>query len=720
MSENESLPEAGFRHKRRDVPGKSSDPGVKPVSEISGGGPHRAFGIEEISGKLVLSVRDALENRRLLIALPFSMIVGILAYRAARFEPSSAALAFVGVIVVAALLFNLRKQALPLLVLFGAFWVGVILLPAHGALFGTGMVRGVFYGTYTAQVDAIHSNDGNRARLIISRIAPVEGARAPPVRRARILVGADEAPRVGATIRAPMRLYKVPGPVVPGGFDSQFQAYFDGIGAFGSVTGTLEVLQSPQSINFFRFVQETREAIGNRIDQSLSPPISGIARALIIGDQGQVDEGIRKNLAASGLAHVLAISGLHLSMVAGGVFAAVRMALAFSYRLGQRLDVKKVAALGGMGAALIYLGLSGASVSAIRATLMLLLVFGAVLAGRRALTMRNVAFAALFVIIIDPASIFRPSFQLSFAAVIALVGAYEGYRRQRSSEEGWLKKLFNFSAGIALTSIIAGAATALFAAYHFQQIAPLGALGNMVAIPLVAFIVLPAALIAVLLMPLGIEPVFLQVMGWGIEQIVAVAAYVAGLSDGFVSAPVLGPFALVVGFLALGWFAFFPGRLRIAGLLAAIPLLLAFGRLPPPDVMIADTTQAVAVREEGGLFLISGRSNTFATNAWGETYLEPITGASEDVNCDALGCIAQRENFILALVKGRDAFGEDCEAADLVVTRIPAPAFCATLSQVIDKDDLEQKGVHWARWTGEEFWIRPAIVDVNRPWRPQY
>ncbi len=646
------------------------------------------------------------------------LIVGILAYRATRFEPSIAAMALIAIVLAGVLLRNLHRQNLPLFVLLAAFWLGFVLLPIHGALFGTGMVRGVFYGTYNARVDAVHSNDGDRARLIISQITALEERRIPPVRRARILVPAEQVPEIGATITAPMRLYKVPGPVVPGGFDSQFQAYFDGIGAFGSTTGALEIVQTPQNLDIFRIIQDTRDTIGERIDLSLSAPASGIARALIIGDQGQVDENIRNNLAASGLAHVLAISGLHLSLVAGGVFAAIRMGLAFSYGLGQRINIKKVAAIGGMCAALIYLGLSGASVSATRATLMLLLVFGAVLAGRRALTMRNVAFAALFVILIDPASIFRPSFQLSFAAVTALVGAYEGYRSKRTGERGWIKKLFHFSAGIALTSIIAGAATALFAAYHFQQIAPLGALGNMVAIPMVAFVVLPSALIAVLLMPLGVESVFLQVMGWGIEQIVAVAAFVAGLSDGFVSAPILGEPALFIGFLALGWFAFFPDRLRIAGLLAAIPLLLAFGRLPPPDIMIADTTQAIAVREEGGLYLVSGRANTFATNAWGETYLEPISGTTENVTCDASGCIAQRDEFTLALVKGRDAFAEDCEMADLVVTRIKAPPFCSTLTQVIERDDLEQKGVHWARWTGDEFWIRPAIVDVSRPWRP--
>ncbi len=678
MSENRApsvAPDPDTRNKKHDAPvqrpGQALSRGVLPR-------PIPILDIREMPRALASSVHHALDNRRLLIALPFALIVGILAYRATRFEPSSVIMSLIAILLGAVLVRNLRRQTLPFWVMIGAFWIGFLLLPVHGALFGTGMIRGVFYGIYSAKVDAIHSNDANRARLIISDVEPFEAGRSPPVRRARILIPAEQVPRVGEIIRAPMRLYKVPGPVVPGGFDSQFQAYFDGIGAFGSTTGALEVLQSPQQIDLFRFIQETRDTIGTRIDQTLSPPASGIARALIIGDQGQVDEGIRDNLAAAGLAHVLAISGLHLSLVAGGVFAAIRMGLAFSYSLGQRINVKKTAALGGMAAAVIYLGISGASVSAIRATLMLLLVFGAVLAGRRALTMRNVAFAALFVIVIDPASIFRPSFQLSFAAVTALVGAYEGYRRQRTNRQGWFQKLFGFGAGIALTSIIAGAATALFAAYHFQQIAPLGALGNMVAIPMVAFVVLPAALIGVLLMPLGIEPIFLQVMGWGIERIIAVADFVAGLSEGFVSAPVLGAPALLIGFFALGWFAFFPGRMRIAGLLAAIPLLMVFGRLPPPDVMIADSTQAIAVREGTGLFLISGRTNTFATNAWGETYLEPITGISENLSCDALGCIARRDNFTLALVKGRDAFVEDCEVADLVVTRLKAPPFCST------------------------------------------
>ncbi|VAW14739.1 DNA internalization-related competence protein ComEC/Rec2 [hydrothermal vent metagenome] len=668
-------------------------------------------------------VSTALAKRRLLIAQPFAMVLGILAYRSARFEPSPYALGAVMLAIVMTLFIVRRSGSLlPAIALVLGFWAGFSLLYVNGALFGTNMLYGVVYGKFSARVDAIHSNDGQKARLIISNIVPLEkGARAPPLRRARIMVPADNLADIGDIISASMRLYKVPGPVVPGGYDSQFHSYFDGIGAFGSATGPVSLLKRSGEIDFFRFVADIRTAIGKRIDLTLKPPAAAIARALIIGDQGQIDQKVRANLAAAGLAHVLAISGLHLSLVAGGVFAAMRMLLCASYVVGQRLNVKKTAAIFGIAAALIYLALSGAGVSAIRATLMLLLVFGAVLAGRRALTMRNVAFAAIFVILVDPSSVFRPGFQLSFAAVIALIGVYEGYRGDLAPiAKGWFKHFLHTFGTIALTSLIAGAATALFAAYHFQQTAPLGVLGNIVAIPIVAFVVLPSALISVLLMPFGFEPLFLKIMGWGIERIIDLAAYVSSLSAGMVSAPLLNPYALLIGFAALAWFAFFEGRERFVSLPVALVLLILFATSPSPDILVADSTKAIAVRQSDGLALISGRANSFAVRAWSKAYIEPIAARTEEKSCDIVGCYITRDRFSLALVKTRDGFEEDCQLADLVITRIKAPQSCSGATQVIDKSDLEQKGVHWGFWTGDKFMLRAAITDIFRPWRPKY
>ncbi len=157
-----------------------------------------------------------------------------------------------------------------------------------------------------------------------------------------------------------------------------------------------------------------------------------------MGDQSLISDETRDVMAASGLAHVYSISGLHLSLVAGGVFFLLRFGLASMSGWTQALPVKKIAAVGGILAACFYLLLAGgfANVPALRSTIMLGLIFGAILAGRRALTMRNVAIAALAIIVIDPASVFRASFQLSFAAVAALIGVYELPRKPRGARAG--------------------------------------------------------------------------------------------------------------------------------------------------------------------------------------------------------------------------------------------------------------------------------------------
>ncbi|HHS82844.1 MAG TPA: ComEC family competence protein, partial [Devosia sp.] len=570
-----------------------------------------------VPGLMSGSLAHALAQRRLLILMPFALVGGILLYRAARFEPSPVALGLIGLVLFASLwIWRHSVGVFPFVATLCGVWAGAILLPVHGALFGTEMVYGAVYGTYRAQVERIHSDDGMDARIVISHLEPVSDSVAAPLRKARVVVPSSLHVRIGDRIEARLRLYKVPGPVVPGGFDSQFHAYFDGIGAFGTVLGDMEVVRAPAPSGLDSLLQQLREGIGWRIDMGLGQPASGIARALIIGDQSRLEPQVRKDLAAAGLAHVLAISGLHLSLVAGGVFAAVRMLLAVSFTLSRHVDPKKVAALAGMAAALGYLALSGASVSASRATIMLVLVFGAVLAGRKALTMRNVAIAGLVLIIFSPAAIFRPGFQLSFAAVIALVGVYEGYRAPVLHQSGPVAGLVRWIGGIMLTSLIAGAATALFAAYHFQQVAPFGVFGNMAAIPLVALVVLPAGALSLIAMPLGMEGAFLSAMGWGIDRIIGVSRLVAAMGEGMIRAPLLGPNALLLGFAGLAAFAFFPTRLRygaVAFVVLTVPLL---GTMPPPDILVADSTQAIAIRMGHDLHLVKGRAASFAVRAW--------------------------------------------------------------------------------------------------------
>src|SRR5690606_38035320 len=233
----------------------------------------------------------------------------------------------------------------------------------------------------------------------------------------------------------------------------------------------------------------------------LEGPASAIGQAMVMGDQSAISDETRDVMAASGLAHIYSISGLHLSLVAGGMFFLLRLALASVPGWTQTLPIKKIAAIGGIVTACGYLLLAGgvANVPALRSTIMLGLIFGAILAGRRALTMRNVAIAALAIIIIDPASIFRASFQLSFAAVVALIGVYEMPRKPPDTQRKWSSRLWATIWATAVTSFIAGTATLLFSAYHFQPTAPLGVLGNVLVLPVVSLVIMPFAVLSVLL-----------------------------------------------------------------------------------------------------------------------------------------------------------------------------------------------------------------------------
>ncbi|HEY8595722.1 MAG TPA: ComEC/Rec2 family competence protein [Devosiaceae bacterium] len=689
-----------------------------PAASLPGTHPQGRF--RRIRASFEGAFADALTERRLFVLMPALMIAGAMAYRAAGFEPQPWAPPIIWLTLFVALVASRRKMAIFRWLLVGmAFWTGFTLIAAHGQLFGTTMLQTPRYGIYTAHVDEVSPGGGDTQRLVISGLSGLQGGRAVDVRRARISVSASTEIAAGDTIEGAIRFYPVPGPVRPGGYDPQFSSYFAGIGAYGAATGTLKVMPRTADAFPMGLIANLRATIGQRIDAALSVSEGAIARAVTIGDQSRIDEATRNVMAAAGLAHVLAISGLHLSLVAGGAFAVLRALLALSHGLTLRADIRRIAALGGAMVALTYLMLSGGGVSAVRATLMLLLMFGAMLAGRRALTMRNVAMAAMAVILLSPESVFQPGFQLSFAAVVGLIGVYE-FAGRSSPRWGRIDRMVRWLRDMAVTSLVAGGATALFAVYHFQQAAPLGVLANIVVVPLVGSIILPSAILGVLLIPLGYSGPAFKLMGWGIDRMLDTAHVVAGWSGVLPGPPLLAPVSLAIGLAALAWFAFLRNRWRFVGPLLAIPMVMGFGIDVRPDLLVADNSKAVAVRGEQGMALATGRRASFAPDAWSDAYREPILDHLAAEACDASGCFAHGAGgFTVAIVEDLSAFAEDCRSADLVIARLPAPAACRGRTTVIDTTDLARDGAEWLRWdpVHHSFSRRSAITDVNRPWR---
>lgn len=693
--------------------GDAVAPRLLPVSGQPHGSPNRAFG-------LLKAGAEALDERRLFVLLPFAIITGLIVSLAGTRQPEPVVLIAGACVLAIAGLIALRSLAASHLVaVLAAFWLGLALLSVHGALYGTEMLARPAYGTYDFRVDQVLATRPDGQRVVVSAIAPVENARDLPVRRARLAIREGPMLAPGDHVRGPVRFYPVPGPVLPDAFDTQFHAYFDGIGAYGATTRPPQIATASDPAGPEHLINELRQSIGARIDEILEQPSAGIARALITGDQSKVDETARDTMATAGLAHVLSISGLHLTLVAGGVFVALRMALAMSEGLARRVPVKRLAAAGGIVAALLYFSISGGSVAAVRATIMIILVLGAVVAGRRALTMRNVAIAALVVLLTDPASVFRPSFQLSFAAVVALIGAWELARqreREFASDRGLVRQVLGYFGGIAVTSFVAGAATLLFSIYHFQQTSPLGILGNLVSLPLVAFVMMPSAVLAMLAIPFGFETPFLLSMGWSIDRMLGLARLVESLSGGIDASPLLTPLALVFGLAALAWFAFLRSWHRLIGPAVLIPAVVLFALDRPPDVLIADTTQAVAARLDDDLVVVAGRANTFAVDVWRETYGDQMPAA--DIACDSIACVAtSARGFRLAIARDPAGLFEEC-GVDLIISRRETASTCGT-STVIGGPDLASGGVHWLRWddAARQFTIRRAIPDGDRPWR---
>ncbi|WIY54303.1 ComEC/Rec2 family competence protein [Devosia sp. YIM 151766] len=675
--------------------------------------------------RMAVSFTDAFAGaaayRRLFVLLPFSMIAGLIVYAILADEPGWLALAAGGVLgcaLLAGAAYFKSLAAMRLAVQFAAFWLGFCLLPAHALLFGTQMLAFPAYGTFEAQVDAVLSADDSRQRILVSQLTPQDGARPVDIRRARLSLPSEPELRPGDHLRAALRLAPVPGPVLPGSHDGQFHSYFIGVGAYGSATGAVERIRLGNDADFARQVQGLRSYIAGRIDLALDGPSAAIGKSMVMGDQSDIDDDTRDVMAASGLAHIYSISGLHLSIVAGGIYWLVRLLLAFIPAL-VAWPVKQIAAMVGIVAAFLYLLLAGGvdNVPAFRSTLMLALVFGAVLAGRRALTMRNVAIAAILIILIDPASVFRPSFQLSFAAVVALIGVYETPRK-RDGAKTKLERLGHLVAATAWTSFIAGLATLLFSAYHFQQTAPLSVLGNVMALPFVGLIMW-AGVAAMLVMPLGLDGLCFQLMGWGIDGMLLIAELVAGWSEGLTGNPLLADWTLVAGLAALAWFAFLTTRWRLLAPVLLVPAILAFGLEPRPDVLIADTTQAVAIRDGDGMGLASGRTGSFAVNVWSRHYQTEIARTHSGAVCDGIGCIVQTPDYSIAIVRNAAAFAEDCGRHDLLIARIRPPNSCAAGNGLIGPSQLAGGGVHWLHWNASagRFDIRPAMVNLNRPWR---
>lgn len=699
---------------------------------------------EDYLRALLAAMREDLRARIYWAVVIFA--AGIVIYFALPFEPPIA-MAFLFVAAPAAL-WPLCKHKPGLRFATGAVFLlalGLAFASFRSAQFAGPLILEELGPTeLTGRLVRIEERQKGAIRITIERLEIARLAAAETPERLRISVRTRRDHLLpGAIISTRAILLPLSGPVIPGGYDFARQIWFQGIGGSGFAVGEVKVLERPPTASWSERLETLRLRVAARIRASIEGPTSAVAAALLTGLRGGIPEQAVDNLRRTGLAHLLAISGLHMALFVGTSFFLFRAILAAIPRLAARYPIRKWAAVAAWFVGLGYLFLSGMAISTQRAFIMVTIALLAVLLDRRAISMRLVAIAAAVVLMLQPEALFSPGFQMSFAAVVALVAVYKAVRpllwRLRARESRYLGTLRLYFLGIVLSTLVAEAAIAPFSIFHFNRMALLGIPANLVAMPVMGFWVMPAGLLALFLMPFGLEALPLAVMGSGLEVILSTAAEISAVPHSTLELSQMPQATLAL--LALGglWLALWQDRrLRSLAVLLFLAAGLIWANTTPPDILVGRDGRLVAIRhwQSGLYYFSSGRAERFSRQAWQramaqQDYLgfdalaaahDPDLGHSRFA-CRPEGCIYHWPKgprggpAVLALTRKPDGFRLDCRQADLLITPLRAPRDCGGPRLVIDRGFVRRAG-GLALWFEEDGKIRLQGTNDTRGLRP--
>ena len=566
----------------------------------------------------LLRVAIAAQQGRFALWLPVFMGAGVLLYFSLRAEPPVWAGAIVALPAALGLLLA-RGWTRPLLLaaLAGATGFAAAQVATARALPLEPLPRQAVQ--LSATVAAIEPLPEGR-RITLAQVHLDGGPTLHRLLRIRLRVqrschaGTGDEIGVRALVQAPSP------PAYPGGWDLQRDAFFSGLAGYGFALGPVELRGRHPVTGLAGSLQTLRETIARRFEAVLPGAPGAVAATLFTGVPSAIPEPDREAFRASGLAHLLAVAGLHIGIVMGLAFGATRMLLAACEHTALHWPTKQVAALAALAAGGFYMVLTGMHVPIIRSFAMAGLFTLAILTGRRAISLRGLALAAGVLIVTEPDQVPGVSFQMSFSAVLALIAGYEALRPHLHALYGdgalWRRCALHLAA-LALTSALAGTASAPFGAYHFGRLQTYFVLANMVAVPLTAIWVMPAGLIALGLLPFGLERLALVPMGWGLDAILWVARTTAGFPYAIVDVPHMPAWGLgLVGF-GMAWLGLWRGRVRLAGTALIAAGLISPVLIRPPDLLVSADARMVGVRTAAGMFVEheSGASK-FTRDAW--------------------------------------------------------------------------------------------------------
>lgn len=598
----------------------------------------------------------------------------------------------------------LQKILVASLVVLGlwlAAWQGV----HQGTLFLDKQYR---YVPITATVEEVIAT-ASKHKLILRDVTSSEITRDAPLRLRITARLYDLELEEGDVIRAKATIFPPSRPSLSSGFDFTRYFFYQGIDGVGYATGKITLVDEAPDKAWAAWdarLQAVRQSLADYLLRVMSQPESGVAVALATGQKDAITPKTREALQDSSLGHMLAISGMHMGIVCGVIFFALRWALANIPSIALRAPIKQYAAWVGLLMGALYLGMANFPISAVRAYTMIAIVFAAILLNRQADTLRSIVLAALCILLVAPSSVVSIGFQLSFCATLALVLSYRRMRdmneRKRVKERPFWLRLPIYMGEMGLTSLIAGLVTAPLVAYHFNHFTLYGIAANVLSLPVLSFMVAPSMLLSVLAMPLGMQSWLLDIAELGIGWIVQVASFIAAMPHATLHIPPLSGFAVLVIMPCI--FIFITAQHRKQRLICVVMVILALASCllhDQPDILVAEDASAIAVRREQDWLLLKGSPRNFHVEQWaqalGGAFVTYKKAKPEDWACDKAGCDGEVKGKQVRLRFDYKVKAPLClEGSDIVISSFYSNRWkCAAPDAVrVDRDELEMKGAH--------------------------
>lgn len=669
----------------------------------------------------------AAQRGRLFLFVPVLMAIGIGLYFSLPREPSAgewAALVLLG-IGGALVAWRVGGEIRPLVLACLFVLIGVLLAGYRAHSVAAPVLQFRYYGAIEGRIVKIDRSSSDAVRLTLDDVVleRVPVARRPAQVRVS-LHGPDGffVPQPGMRVMTTGHLGPPPAPSEPGGFDFRRLAWFEQLGAVGYTRVPVLLAAPPDAPTKGLGIDRLRMQISRAVQTRMAPDVGGFAAAIMTGDRSGIDQDRIEDLRRSNLAHLLAISGLHMGLLTGFVYGALRLAMAMVPPFALRAPTRKIAAIAALAAGAFYLLLSGGNVATERAFIMVAVMLVAVLLDRRAISLRSVALAAVIILTLRPEALLQAGFQMSFAATVALVAVFRWLSDERSWRADlprWLLPVIS----VALCSIVAGIATAPVAAASFNRIAEYGLLANLAAVPLMGLVVMPAAVLAAVLTPFGLEWIGLAIMTPAIRWILMVAEYVANLDGAIMHIAQPAPWVIPVMALGALWLIIWQGRAAWAGAVVMGLALVGWVMTERPTLLIAPEATLVGVMSAQGRVLSRARSASFAASSW----LQADGDSADQAQAHARSGAGARDAVVHLRAHGVDVVHLSGQRAarelpalciaDRIVVLSVEPEARAGPCQIITPDDLRAQGAMaaWVRNASLE-WRSVAQSSGNRLW----